>query len=355
MLLLEADVLKRRQQLWWYNLAIPIMSSSRSSTGCWTCRLRKKKCDEHHPQCLNCISRDITCYGYGLRPDWMDGASLEAEQVRNIKRAAETNYKARRRGFKSNFAEMHTDTARRKALDGTIEDWKGLYADQRIVEEGQETEYPDDIVIPSSRSTTLSLSQQPVEDEIRDTASTPHRKPRKVLLLARRRFQASSTSPSISPGTMDSIWWNGSFANVCDIRNNKELSLLMHYLNNVFSLQFGFCRSSTSDVSPSWYLNTLLRSKPLYHATLSLSAYHQSLREDNRLSGPIGFSWYSERLYALTLKELQQQINSLQNLGGAELLRAHFEVLGIMNQALSLEVNFRIRIPNVIICKLTTT
>jgi hypothetical protein len=49
----------------------------RSKHGCWTCRLRKKKCDEVRPHCATCASLTITCYGYGSKPDWMDNGEKE--------------------------------------------------------------------------------------------------------------------------------------------------------------------------------------------------------------------------------------------------------------------------------------
>jgi hypothetical protein len=54
-----------------------------SRVGCWTCRLRGKKCDELRPDCATCEGLRITCHGYGQRPEWMDGGEKE-------KAAAET-------------------------------------------------------------------------------------------------------------------------------------------------------------------------------------------------------------------------------------------------------------------------
>ncbi|OBT65925.1 hypothetical protein VE03_05488 [Pseudogymnoascus sp. 23342-1-I1] len=56
-----------------------------SKQGCWTCRLRKKKCDEGHPQCSTCESLSITCHGYGSKPDWMDGGDGERAVANGIK------------------------------------------------------------------------------------------------------------------------------------------------------------------------------------------------------------------------------------------------------------------------------
>ncbi|VUC25644.1 unnamed protein product [Clonostachys rosea] len=76
---------------------------SRSRNGCYTCRVRKKKCDEQHPRCGSCTIRNLQCYGFDTPPpDWMQGkqnwkevmATKEAKELQSI---AEAQYKARRR------------------------------------------------------------------------------------------------------------------------------------------------------------------------------------------------------------------------------------------------------------------
>ena len=59
--------------------------SLRSKQGCWTCRLRKKKCDESRPHCSTCESLSITCYGFGPKPDWMDNGEKERAVVNSLK------------------------------------------------------------------------------------------------------------------------------------------------------------------------------------------------------------------------------------------------------------------------------
>ncbi|KAJ6507860.1 fungal-specific transcription factor domain-containing protein [Mycena vitilis] len=49
-------------------------STSASKGGCWTCRLRRKKCDENREgdSCHTCIRLTIQCLGWGpKRPEWM--------------------------------------------------------------------------------------------------------------------------------------------------------------------------------------------------------------------------------------------------------------------------------------------
>ncbi|CAG8423415.1 unnamed protein product [Penicillium salamii] len=57
------------------------------SIGCWTCRLRHKKCDITIPVCRECSDRSVQCHGYGPKPAWMDGASEERKEKSRIKAA----------------------------------------------------------------------------------------------------------------------------------------------------------------------------------------------------------------------------------------------------------------------------
>jgi hypothetical protein len=57
----------------------------RSKRGCWTCRLRKKKCDEPRPHCSTCESLSITCYGFGSKPDWMNNVEKGKAVANSLK------------------------------------------------------------------------------------------------------------------------------------------------------------------------------------------------------------------------------------------------------------------------------
>ncbi|KAK3319771.1 hypothetical protein B0T19DRAFT_271576 [Cercophora scortea] len=67
--------------------ASTMILGTRSTNGCWTCRLRRKKCDEAQPTCQTCASLFLTCQGYGTRPVWMDRGPLEREEAQKIKAA----------------------------------------------------------------------------------------------------------------------------------------------------------------------------------------------------------------------------------------------------------------------------
>lgn len=71
-------------------------SMVRRSNGCWTCRLRHKKCNEKHPVCDACTTLHITCYYAQDKPEWMDGGVRQEEMAERLKR--EIKEKSHRRG-----------------------------------------------------------------------------------------------------------------------------------------------------------------------------------------------------------------------------------------------------------------
>ncbi|KAK0500199.1 fungal-specific transcription factor domain-containing protein [Armillaria luteobubalina] len=71
-----------------YNAVDIPRTPSTSQGGCWTCRLRRKKCDEQREgdSCRTCVRLTIECLGWGpKRPEWMrDKQAIETYKA-NIK------------------------------------------------------------------------------------------------------------------------------------------------------------------------------------------------------------------------------------------------------------------------------
>ncbi|PBK70212.1 hypothetical protein ARMSODRAFT_956285 [Armillaria solidipes] len=65
-----------------YNTVDLLRTPSANQGGCWTCRLRRKKCDEQREgdSCRTCVLLTIECLGWGpKRPEWMrDKQAVEA-------------------------------------------------------------------------------------------------------------------------------------------------------------------------------------------------------------------------------------------------------------------------------------
>ncbi|VEU19636.1 DEKNAAC100357 [Brettanomyces naardenensis] len=73
----------------------------RKKTGCWTCRLRRKKCTEERPACAECVRLGLQCQGYGKeRPAFMTNSELAKKMMEEIKRVTLTQ---KRRGSKQRY------------------------------------------------------------------------------------------------------------------------------------------------------------------------------------------------------------------------------------------------------------
>ena len=68
-----------------------------SRSGCWTCRVRHKKCDEARPECNECTLRSLTCHGYHQKPPFIDDPELLHLEISRIKKTVKEVYRRKRR------------------------------------------------------------------------------------------------------------------------------------------------------------------------------------------------------------------------------------------------------------------
>lgn len=61
-------------------------TGARSRTGCWICRLRKKKCTEEKPQCQNCVRLHLECVYDIVKPDFISDPVKKAAKLEEIKK-----------------------------------------------------------------------------------------------------------------------------------------------------------------------------------------------------------------------------------------------------------------------------
>ena len=55
-----------------------------------------------------------------------------------------------------------------------------------------------------------------------------------------------------------------------------ETTLLMHFLDDIFPLQYPMYKPSVLEGGRGWLLPLVLRMQPLYHAALSFGAYYRA-------------------------------------------------------------------------------
>jgi hypothetical protein len=193
----------------------------RSTTGCWTCKLRKKKCPEEKPACAVCRSLQLECGGYGPRPSWMDGGAKEKEKLVGIRETVKEVTSRKKR------AAMNSKRRHRHA-------------------EG------DGILVNPSHTEVI----QPYPSPATTSSSSPRDKP---LLIdgPPQGLRPENTAAYIA---------------------QNESVLLMHYLDYVFPCQFRFYQPSLEDGGRGWLLSLLMQTKPLYYAACSLAAYHRQMK-----------------------------------------------------------------------------
>jgi hypothetical protein len=80
-------------QHWHFCMPPKILSRS----GCWTCRVRHKKCDEARPECNECTLRSLTCHGYHQKPPFIDDPDLLHLEISRIKKTVKEVYRRKRR------------------------------------------------------------------------------------------------------------------------------------------------------------------------------------------------------------------------------------------------------------------
>ena len=218
-------------------------STTRSFNGCWTCRLRRKKCGEQHPVCDACASLYITCHYNPDKPDWMDGGVRQEEMAEELKR--EVKEKAhRRRGERA----AHS------------------FGDRAFLAEATTGEYVVlSHTLPEDPATLRSVLFEGAPD-LHTDGMVPY--PESSTVKLQRGADCTLTSKgarqNIAFGRSDTIF-------------------LMFYLEHVLPFLFPFYNPSSLEGGRAWILEMMISSPVLRQATLCQSSYFFSLRKKGQI------------------------------------------------------------------------
>ncbi|KAL4875458.1 fungal-specific transcription factor domain-containing protein [Aspergillus karnatakaensis] len=188
-------------------------SAIQGNASCWTCRLRRKKCDQKRPICGVCSTLDISCYSDPQKPEWMDNGAKQQDMVQRfkvqVKRSAERRRKRR--------------LIQRVARDLDAEEDMQIPATGLNSTAGSST----------ARATSVSGVAHPTPD-----FSTP---PDSNFLT--QRFD-----------------------------NELELQFIMVYLDYAFPVLFPFYTPTIFEGGRGWLLVLPLKVRALYHTIISLTS-----------------------------------------------------------------------------------
>lgn len=207
-------------------------SEKKNGLGCWTCRLRRKRCDGAKPKCSNCITLEITCHVGDIRPEWLDGGTRQKEMTKTIKARIKRRAETRRE---------------RPAVQITTAD---SGSQNFIIESGQDLKSQD--------------SQQKLSHASDGLGTTSHPE----------------------AGTLERMQWMGSVLGFLDEYEEVhdhlpvlsrgrdfEIDFMMKYLDYVFPHLFPFYQPCLQETGRSWVLALLRRSRVAFHSAMSLSAF----------------------------------------------------------------------------------
>ncbi|KAK5047826.1 hypothetical protein LTR84_006491 [Exophiala bonariae] len=278
---------------------------SRSRTGCLTCRIRKKKCDEQRPACQTCHSIEVTCFGYNAPlPAWFTTKasweevkdSAEAKALRNL---AATRYKIRRKfGLKKGNVLPATALLR----DAQGSDFGGNHLAQATAKLTETT----------TSTVTISCSRTVV-------------------------------TPNIWQLYPESIWWDSAINNLvpgssCSHRQNTRL--LTMFLEVIHPITHGFYQLP-SNKDRSWLLARLVGDEALYNIALSVSAcFDHSLTEPPKTDS-IGICPQVRRLQNRAIAQLHPRIHKFvteENQSLEELICLGLSLLDVVLNLINLEI-----------------
>ena len=275
---------------------------SRTQTGCITCRIRKKKCDEQRPVCQGCRSRQLACYGYNeAAPAWYTSkanwkAVRDSDEAKNLQTLAETRYRIRR---KVAFTERISSTS------GTSR---------------QSLEDDDDL-------------RQHLQPQPRSAASVVNMSPSSNAILG---------GANIWQLRPDTIWWDSKVRSLAPDpdASNEKTRLLMLFLDVIHPISHSFYKLDLNK-DRSWMLNRLISSKALYSSALSISAcFDCSLTQPPSINN-IGICPKVRSLQGTAVRELQIEIDkfvSMESTPPEDFILTAIQLLDVVTNLEMLEI-----------------
>lgn len=273
-------------------------SGQRSKSGCWTCRLRRKKCLEGGPPCSNCESRGIFCHGYGPKPNWKDRGDMEREEANRL----QLQTRRRRRSTATQSHASHPSVSESSTSSGGTIDI-GSPPIPAAEPPSLSPFLSSDFSFPLSPSSghernaaiefefldALTIAPDSLTASYNDNIWATHGhtdaalvdisplEPTALQRLPGVSEHSKQPSEMPTPLSLSCLGDSGTGSGMHGPPTSEnDIELVMHFIGETCPLQHGSYRSSSA-TQRSWALFLLMRSPTFYHTSLSMSAYHKSL------------------------------------------------------------------------------
>ncbi|CAJ2500785.1 Uu.00g036380.m01.CDS01 [Anthostomella pinea] len=291
--------------------------------GCWTCRLRRKKCDETKPICSTCGALEITCHFDDGKPAWLDGGAREKRMADEIKIMVKgkANHRRDRKSARVGADAGHVESGRHGQL-------------QRHSSPDGDGGLPRNLApVPApshSRDGNLDSSTSDVTSE--GTSALPP-------LSTSASSASSPTGPETTGIETAPLADTGTFPGD---KSESEAGSIMVYLDYVVPFLSPFYRPCLLESSRGWMLVLLMKNRTLFHTALSLATYFYSVVLD-AAGGNHGAckqaNWTElQSQQELSIKALQRELSDLNARGVGSAFQQSVYCLQSIIQLLEFEV-----------------
>ncbi|KAF2173543.1 hypothetical protein M409DRAFT_15823 [Zasmidium cellare ATCC 36951] len=210
-----------------------------NSSNCWTCKLRRKKCDGNRPTCNACAGLHIPCHQSQARPEWMDGGVRQEQMQEEIKCKVKENAH-RRRGDHS----VNIFPTQNPAGEPSQDSWNPVSQKSSAAHHS-----------PPTRNGSM-----PAVD-VSNTPPSPHSV--STITVVGSPEHGCRWGEHVAPGTKQF--------------GKADTVHIAFYTENLFPFLFPFHHPACGK---AWILELLLRSPVIRQATLCQSSYYLSLEQE---------------------------------------------------------------------------
>ncbi|CEJ89207.1 hypothetical protein VHEMI05064 [[Torrubiella] hemipterigena] len=282
----------------------------RSQSGCYTCRLRRKKCDENRPQCEACQVLEITCHFGDDKPEWMDGGAKQKAMAETIKAQVKKQASQRR---DRKYIDMLEKGTKMVTLDDPS-DKRPSVAKVNGISPGTQNGHKTFELSPGSSTATGTTGPSPE---------------------APWHSQLFGASPGNASGKSG---MEG------DYDAGQDTHLIMVYLDFVFPYLFPHYRPPLLVGGRGWVLDVLLHgTRSIFYTAISLSSYFFGVMlangESNHEECTNRMVHQLQRQMERGLKELQKDIMEINAKKPNFNIREGLKVMQSVLQMLIFEVS----------------
>lgn len=210
-------------------------NSKKNNVGCWTCRLRRKRCDLVQPVCGICSALEIRCYSDPDKPEWMDNDVKRRQMAEQLK--AEVKKRASRRRSKRLIQRVVRDLG-----------------------DEEEGETPKQALNISSPSTQQTNGRAPNETQAQRSIT---------LDCVNETRPASESVAGFTHISLEHLDVPDSHR----LSNELELSFIMVFLDYTFPVLFPLYTPTIFEGGRGWLLVLPMKIRALYHTVISLTSY----------------------------------------------------------------------------------